>query len=324
MKLDSIWYSNHPLGFALAPLGWMFCGIVKLRGLAYRKGLFKSHRVSVPVIVVGNLTVGGTGKTPLVIWLGKFLKQHGFKPGIISRGYKGRATQWPQPVYAHSDPLIVGDEPILLARHSGCPVAVAPRRLTAAQYLLEHFDCDLIISDDGLQHYALQRDISILVLDDIRRYGNRRCLPAGPLRESLNRLKEMDFVVTKGAALHHEFSMQYDLKLLRQVSNTTVTQPLSALRSHRVHAVAGIGHPIRFFNRLSDHGLKLRCHEFPDHHFYQKNDITFEDNLPVIMTEKDAVKCESFAGPQHWYLPIEARLPPLFGETLLQRLLLLR
>jgi len=321
MKWDSIWYSNHPLGFFLAPLGWLFCGGVKIRQLAYQQGFLKSHKVAVPVIIVGNLTVGGTGKTPLVIWLGNYLKQQGFHPGIISRGYKGRAKHWPQMVHPDSDPRIVGDEPILLARHSSCPVAVAPQRLKAAHYLLTQHACDLIISDDGLQHYALQRDLEILVVDDIRRYGNRRCLPAGPLREPLSRLQEIDFIVTKGASLHQEFSMQYDIKPLQQIINASVSQPLSALRGHHLHAIAGIGHPDRFFNRLRDHGLKVRSHEFPDHHSYRQEDIYFGDNLPVLMTEKDAIKCQSIAGPQHWYLPIEARLPGTFGEDLFQRLI---
>jgi tetraacyldisaccharide 4'-kinase len=321
MKLDSIWYSHHhPVGLVLAPLSWLFCAIVKARKCAYRAGLLKTFRVSVPVIIVGNLTIGGTGKTPLVIWLAQFLRQYGFKPGIVSRGYGGYAKEWPQSVYPNSDPRLVGDEPILLARHSGCPVAVAPQRLIAVQSLLERYDCNLIISDDGLQHYALHRDLEIAVLDDIRRYGNRRCLPAGPLREPLKRLAEIDFLVTKGAALKHEFSMQYDLKPLCQVSDDTLLQPLATYRGQTVHAIAGIGHPARFFTRLRDHGLKLHCHEFPDHHYYTKADIQFNDRLPIIMTEKDAIKCQPFAGPQHWYLPIEARLPSDFGKHLLDKL----
>ncbi len=320
MKLDTIWYSNHPLGLPLVPVSWLFCAAVNLRKQAYQRGLLKVHQVQVPVIIVGNLTVGGTGKTPLVIWLAQFLKQHGYKPGIVSRGYKGRAQTWPQPVYPNSDPHLVGDEPILIARHTGCPIAAAPHRVQAVQHLLEQYDCNLIISDDGLQHYALHRNLEIAVIDDIRRYGNHRCLPAGPLREPLSRLTQIHFIVTKGAALEHEFSMQYDLKPLHSLTNDNLTQPLSALRGQTVHAVAGIGHPARFFNRLRDHGLKLRCHEFPDHHYYTATDIQFEDNLPVIMTEKDAVKCQPFAGPQHWYLPIEARLPNDFGKQLLDKL----
>jgi tetraacyldisaccharide 4'-kinase len=308
-----IWYTNHPSRFALAPLSWLFCAIVRVRRFAYKYSLLKSYHPPVPVIIVGNLTVGGTGKTPLVIWLGQFLLKEGFKPGIVSRGYGGRAQNWPQPVYPDSDPQFVGDEAILLARQSGCPVAVAPRRIKAVQSLLDN--CNIIISDDGLQHYALHRDIEIAVVDGTRRYGNQHCLPAGPLREPLSRLKEIDFIVTKS-----EFDMQYHTKALRRVADDNISQSLSELRDHTVHAVAGIGHPAHFFNSLRDHGLKLHCHEFPDHHHYSQSDIQFNDNLPVIMTEKDAVKCQHFAGPQHWYLPIEARLPSAFGERLLNRI----
>ena len=320
MILDNLWYGNHALGWTLVPFSGLFCAWVGIRRQAYKQGLFRSESVPVPIIVVGNLTVGGTGKTPLVIWLGQFLKQHGFQPGIVSRGYGGHAQQWPQPVYPNSDPQQVGDEPVLLARQSGCPVAVAPQRVMAVQSLLKNEGCNLIISDDGLQHYALSRDIEIAVLDDTRRYGNRRCLPAGPLREPLNRLKEVDFIVTKGIALPHEFSMQYDLKPLRNVANNPLSLPLKALKGQTVHALAGIGYPAKFFQLLRDQGLKLHCHEFSDHYYYKYGDIQFDDHLSVIMTEKDAVKCQHFAGPQHWYLPIQARLPDSFGRQLLQQL----
>ncbi|OQW95673.1 MAG: tetraacyldisaccharide 4'-kinase [Beggiatoa sp. IS2] len=321
MLIDEIWYGNHPFSLLLAPLGGMFCTMARIRRMVYQYRLLKSQRLAVPVIIVGNLTVGGTGKTPLVIWLGRFLRQQGYQPGIISRGYGGKAQQWPQPVTPTSDPNLVGDEPILLARQSGCPVAVAPKRGVAAQFLLEQYSCNIIISDDGLQHYALQRDIEIAVVDDIRRYGNQRCLPAGPLREPLSRLKQIDLVVTKGAALKHEYSMRYDIKALRKVSDDSVVmQPLSRLRGMKVHVVAGIGHPTKFFNRLKDQGLKLHFHEFPDHHCYTATDLQFNDDHPVIMTEKDAVKCQSFARDHHWYLPIEANLPTPFGERLLRLL----
>lgn len=325
MTPDKIWYSNHPLRFALLPLSWLFCASVSIRRQAYRYGLLPSRRLSIPVIVVGNITVGGTGKTPLVIWIAQLLKQHGYKPGIVSRGYGGKAERWPQQVRLDSDPRVVGDEAILLAKHSGCPVAVAPKRLQAIDSLLSYYNCNVIISDDGLQHYALQRDIEIQVSDDIRRYGNQFCLPAGPLRESLNRLKKVDFLVTKGATLRShmatkEFSMHYQIKSLCNLKDSRVSQPLSALRGQTVHAVAGIGHPERFFIRLRDHGLKVHEHSFPDHYPFKKMDIYFNDQLPVIMTEKDAVKCNAIADTRHWFLPIEANLPIEFGQSLLNRL----
>lgn len=320
MRWDAIWYSNHPLSYALLPLAWLFCAVVRLRRVLYRWKILPSYRPSVPVIIVGNLSVGGTGKTPLVIWIAQFLKAQGFKPAIISRGYKGEATTYPQAVRPDSDPKVVGDEPILLARHGACPVAVAPQRILAVQALLAHHDCDVIISDDGLQHYALQRDIEIAVVDGERRYGNRRCLPAGALREPVSRLREVDFIVTKGMAGSHEYAMQYESKVLTNLQNPALSEALTAWRGRSVHAVAGIGHPERFFNRLRDLGLKVQPHIFPDHHAYQAPDLQFTDGLPVIMTEKDAVKCRLFAGENAWYLPITARLPAPFGEKLLQLL----
>lgn len=325
MKFDTIWYSNHPISFALLPVSWLFCTAVGIRRQAYRYGLLSSRQLPIPVIVIGNITVGGTGKTPLVIWLARLLKQHGYKPGIVSRGYGGKAAQWPQQVYANSDPKIVGDEAILLARHSACPVAVAPKRLQAIDSLILNYQCNVIISDDGLQHYAFKRDIEINVSDDVRRYGNQHCLPAGPLREPLSRLKQIDFLITKGAVLRQrmamqEFSMHYNFKPLRNLKNENLSQSLSTLRGQAVHAIAGIGHPERFFIRLRDQGLKVHPHAFPDHYFYQQEDIDFNDQLPVLMTEKDAVKCHAIADARHWFLPIEANLPMQFAEQLLERL----
>ena len=337
MKIEDIWYSNHPLGLVLAPLSWVFCSVASLRRWAYQVNLLKQHTLSVPVIIVGNITVGGTGKTPLVIWLANYLKKQGYQPGIVSRGYKGQAHRWPQQVRPDSDPHVVGDEAILLASHTDCPIAVAPQRILAVNTLLEKYNCNVIISDDGLQHYAMPRDIEISVLDEVRRYGNRRCLPAGPLREPIRRLKKIDFLVVKGPALRNQFStamganntkavsvaefpMHYNIGLLQHLKYPKLNQTLAEFRGKTVHAVAGIGHPNRFFNRLRDHGLKLRCHEFPDHHAYQESDVVFNDDFPVIMTEKDAVKCRQFATKHHWYLPIEATLPDLFGEQLLRKL----
>ena len=320
MKINDIWYGNHPLGLLLAPLGSLFCIIVRIRQGLYKLGLLKRQHVTVPVIVVGNITVGGTGKTPFVIWLAQFLQQQGFKPGIVSRGYGGKTQEKCQPVHLHSDPFLVGDEPILLAKHSGCMVVVARKRFLGAQWLVNE-QCNIIICDDGLQHYALHRDIEIAIIDDIRRFGNRRCLPAGPLREPVSRLENIHFLVTKGAALSNESSMQYhDTKMLLNVHDENISQSLLDLRGQPVHAIAGIGHPEKFFNRLRDYGLKVRCHEFTDHYIYTQNDIQFDDDLPVIMTEKDAVKCRTIANARHWYLPIKARLPVTFGERLLKQI----
>ncbi len=321
MNIDDIWYGNHPLSLLLTPLSWLYCGVVRVRQFAYRQGWLKRHRLAVPVIIVGNVTVGGTGKTPLVIWLAHFLQQQGYKPAIISRGYGGNLLKnEAELVTLESSTARVGDEPLLLAKHANCPVAVAPQRVLAAQKILQNFECNIIISDDGLQHYALYRDIEIAVIDDIRRYGNKLCLPAGPLREPLSRLEKIDFKVTRGATASHEFSMQYVSKELINLANPSISHEITYFHGQTVHAIAGIGHPEKFFNRLRDHSLKIKPHIFRDHHVYQAHELDFDDDYPIIMTEKDAVKCQSFATARHWYLPIEARLPREFGERLLHRL----
>ncbi len=320
MSIDAIWYTNHPLSLLLAPLSWLYCSISGLRYRAYQNGWLYIPDMPVPVIVVGNISVGGTGKTPLVIWLANWLQQQGYKPGVVSRGYGGRAKTWPQIVRVNSNPSRVGDEAVLLARRCHCPVVVAPRRVAAVQTLLEAFECNIIISDDGLQHYSLKRDIEISLVDDIRRYGNRRCLPAGPLREPLSRLQSVDFRVAKGAAMEGEFSMQYHIEPLRSLRQVRQTLDIESLRGQTVHAIAGIGHPPRFFMRLKDIGLKVIEHPFPDHYHYRREEIYFDDDHAVLMTEKDAVKCLSFADDRHWSVPIEAHLPHDFEQQLTQRL----
>jgi tetraacyldisaccharide 4'-kinase len=320
--VNEIWYGRHPLALALAPLGSLYriCG--SLRRRAYQSGLLGSYRAPVPVIVVGNLTVGGTGKTPLVIWLAGYLKSMGYKPGVLARGYGGRARSWPQQVRPDSDPYTVGDEAIVIARRAHCPVAVGPDRRASAQALVEHADCDVLISDDGLQHYALERDIEIAVIDGVRRFGNGRCLPAGPLREPVSRLREVDMIVTYGVAGRGEFAMRYITTHALNVRHREQSVNLELLAPEPVHAVAAIGHPERFFTSLRSRGLRLIAHAFPDHHRFTPADLAFGDDLPILMTEKDAVKCESFATPQTWFVPATAELPEVFAtrlETLLGR-----
>jgi len=314
--LATVWFSAHPLGMVLAPLSWLFCLTVWLRRLAYASRLAAVHRLGVPVVVVGNITVGGTGKTPLVVWLSNFLMSKGFRPGIVTRGYRGSARRWPQQVRADSDPAAVGDESVVLARRSVCPVAAAPARVHAARALVEHAACDVILSDDGMQHLALGRDVEIAVVDGVRRFGNGRCLPAGPLRERVSRLERVDLVVAYGAAQRGEFVMDYLPGTPRRVLNGEA-RPLAAFTGKRLHAVAGIGDPARFFSQLRGLGLSVIEHPFPDHYAYAAADLDFGDGLPVLMTEKDAVKCQQFARSHHWYLPIEARLPKQFGSRLL-------
>ena len=318
-RLDHYWYSLNPVALSLAPISWLFCLLVQLRRVLYRFGWLRSFRVTVPVIVVGNITVGGSGKTPLVIWLANFLRSHGFRPGIVSRGYGGRATEWPQEVSAASDPAMVGDEPVLIASLSGCPLTAGPDRVAAAQTLLERHGCDVIISDDGMQHYRLRRDVEIAVVDVERRSGNGFCLPAGPLREPVTRLHSVDMVVGNGGAAAGEYGMTLEPTLVRRLVDGTV-RPLRDWAGLRVHAVAGIGNPPRFFAMLRAHGVVVEEHPFADHHAYDAGDIRFDDDAPVLLTEKDAVKCTAHADQRHWAVAVQAQLPDAFGARLLELL----
>ncbi len=318
--INETWYSRNVLTQLLKPLSWLFCGIVAIRRTLYSLKILKSTRLAVPVIVVGNISVGGTGKTPLVIWIATFLKESGFTPGIVSRGYSGKAKSWPQQVRPDSDPVIVGDEAILISRQSGCPMAVGPDRVAAGQALLKYSDCDIIISDDGLQHYALQRTLEVIVVDGIRRFGNEYCLPAGPLREATNRLDKVDFIVTNGIAKQGEFAMRYSGKVLVNLLDTQSKLMLSEFKDISVHAVSAIGNPQRFFDYLRSQGLNIIEHTFPDHYMYSQNDIEFDDDLAVIMTEKDAVKCQRYPVNNYWYLPINVEMKKEFGLRLLNKI----
>ena len=318
-RIDEHWYKGSLWLWFLWPFSALFCVLVLLRRLLYRTGLLHSESLAVPVIVVGNITVGGSGKTPLVLWLADYLRQHGYRPGVISRGYGGEATVWPQAVTAESDPREVGDEALLLARRGTCPMVVGHDRVAAARRLLAEYEVDVIISDDGMQHYRLQRDIEIAVLDGERRLANGLCLPAGPLREPAGRLKSVDFIVTNGAGREGEWAMQLEageaVPLLGGEGRA-----LSYFFNQSVHAVAGIGNPGRFFATLRALGLKPIEHAFPDHHPYRKGELDFNDTAPVLMTEKDAVKYFGYAESRHWYLPVTARLPDEFGKRVLAAL----
>lgn len=318
--LDSIWYQKHPVSLCLAPLGWLFCLAVRMRGFVYRSGLRSVKWFPVPVIVIGNITVGGTGKTPLVTWLANFLKAQGYRPGIVCHGYGGTASRWPQQVRADADPKVVGDEALVLARRSGCPIVAGPKRVAAVEALLSYTDCNVIISDDGLQHLALGRHVEIAVVDGIRRNGNGRCLPAGPLREPVGRLQQVDFIVTNGLADRGEYPMRLISGAARNLRDEDQERSLDSFRETPVHAVAGLGHPERFFETLRCAGVHVIGHPFADHHDFRRRDIAFDDRLPIIMTEKDAVKCRSFAESRHWFVPVAAEPHPTFGDRVLRLL----
>jgi len=315
-RLDYYWYARSPWLLLLTPLSLLFRIVVMLRRFAYRSGLLRSYRISLPVIIVGNITAGGTGKTPLVIWLAGYLRSKGYRPGIISRGYGGQASSWPQQVRPDSDPAMVGDEAVLIAGATQCPMAVGPDRVATARALVEHSDCDVILSDDGLQHYALQRDIEIIVIDGVRRFGTGFSIPAGPLREPVKRLQEADLVVINGLGSGQEHRMRMNPGEVHSLLDDTTIRRLSDFHGHAVHAVAGIGNPERFFQLLQQQGMQVQKHAFPDHYQYTSADIRFDDKKPVIMTEKDAVKCRHFATGNDWYIPVTIQMSADFCQRL--------
>jgi tetraacyldisaccharide 4'-kinase len=304
--IESIWYKDHFIGAWLAPLSFIFHDIIRFRQFLYRYKLLPSYAIGIPVIIVGNITVGGTGKTPLLIALAQLLLAQGYRPGVISRGYGGQTDQLPQRVSLANTAAQVGDEALLLAKYCQCPVVVGRSKVAAARYLRATTDCTIILSDDGLQHYALQRDIEIAVIDGMKRFGNGYCLPAGPLREPINRLQTVDLIIVNGDSYEdNEFSMS--MRGTMAVNLRTGEQRLlSSFQMQPCHALAGIGNPARFFAFLGNAGLQCVTHSFPDHHVFRPEDCAFKDDFAVLMTEKDAVKCTSFAEEKHWYVPIEA------------------
>jgi tetraacyldisaccharide 4'-kinase len=305
-----------------------------LRRFAYRRNWLTRMRLPVAVIVIGNITAGGTGKTPLVLWLAQFLREHGFQPGIVSRGYGGTA-RGPQPVDAHSDARVCGDEPLLLARRSGCPLWIGRDRVAAGRALLAaHPQCDVIVSDDGLQHYRLARDVEVAVIDGMRGFGNGLPLPAGPLREPPARLAAVDAVVIQRPPGADEagipafrdgdkqprFTMTLAGRTFHNLLNPACTAGAEHFIGQRLHAVAGIGEPQRFFRHLTRLGLAFTAHAFPDHHVFTSQDLDFADCDAVIMTEKDAVKCAQFCSERCWALPVDAEVDPQLGDVLLHKL----
>ncbi len=320
------WYSRNPLALALLPLAGLFAGVVALRRWLYRRDWLHRERLPVPVLVVGNISVGGSGKTPLVIHLVRLLREAGYRPGVVSRGYGGRGGERPARVTPESDPDRVGDEPVLIAIRAACPVVVDPDRPRGARELVRA-GCDVIIADDGLQHYRLQRDLEIAVLDARRDgarrgFGNGWLLPAGPLREPRARLREVDLVVEHGVAapalgcytMHLQPGPAWNLR------DPDRHQPLERWRGATVHAVAGIGDPQRFFAMLEHFGIETIRHPFPDHHRFRPGELVFDDELTVLMTEKDAVKCRILATARHWAVPVDAALDAGFDAAVLARL----
>ena len=325
MKLEKYWYSTSYrwLTVLLLPFSWLFRFVVAGRYFLFRCKLLPTRYFSVPVIVVGNITVGGTGKTPFVIWLADVLQKKGYRPGMVSRGVGGKKHTVPQWVNKHADPAWVGDEAVLLAQRTNCPMVVAVDRVLAVKELLKKTTCNVIIADDGLQHYRLGRHIEIAIVDAARQFGNRCLLPAGPLREPISRLKRTDFLVMNGEAthaIHHAERMELVGDTVVSVQHPQKILPLSHFHQQLVHAVAGTGHPERFFSFLRASHIKVIEHAVPDHHLFARDDIYFADGLSVLMTEKDAVKCGKLADERHWFLPVTAKVNGNLANKICQQL----
>ena len=303
-----LWQKTSIITWLLAPFSLLFWLISQIRIALYRKKILKSYRSPVPVLVIGNISVGGNGKTPLVIWLVEQLQKKGVKVGVISRGYGGENKVYPQLVTPESNPKLMGDEPVLIAQRTHAPVAISPNRQQSIELLLSQFELDLIVTDDGLQHYALNRDIEWVVVDGERRFGNGFVLPAGGLRELPSRLKQVQAVICNGKnanagehAMHLEPDFAINLKTGEKCKLNEFTQP--------VYALAGIGYPPRFFNMLKGLGIPLAdTFSFADHQAFTAEMIVpkLSQNLSLLMTEKDAVKCKAFAQENWWYVPVSA------------------
>ncbi|HEX4895043.1 MAG TPA: tetraacyldisaccharide 4'-kinase [Solimonas sp.] len=328
--LERRWYSAEPPPAWLLPLSRLFGRIAAARRARLAPAA-RSAPLGVPVIVVGNISLGGTGKTPFTLWLIEQLRAEGWSPGVISRGYGGRAPRYPHRVSASDAASVCGDEPLLLARRAGVPVMVDPDRRRGAAALLADGGVDILVADDGLQHYRLPRDLEICVVDGRRGLGNGALLPAGPLREPVSRLGEVDLLVVNGgdwqppASLKvPQLHMQLAVREAWPLAIGGPPVPLERWRGRPVHAVAGIGHPQRFFDSLAALGLEVIPHPFADHHAFAAADLQFGDELPVLMTEKDAVKCATFAPPQAWQVPATVSVDPAATAAMRQSLQTLR
>jgi tetraacyldisaccharide 4'-kinase len=320
------WYCLSVWHLLLIPLSWVFGLLSGLRRLAYRLGFLEPFKLSVPVIVVGNINVGGTGKTPLVLWLAKKLMAAGYTPAIISRGYGTKKNNKVSPVYADSNPALVGDEPVLMAKHTSCPVWVGLDRVAVAKKLLQVYpQCNVIISDDGLQHYRLKRDIELVVIDSSRKFGNGYLMPAGPLRELPRRLSKVDAVIFNGGqpavtSPSTHFAMFLQGAIFQSLVDGQKLATFKDISGKKIHAVAGIGNPERFFQLLERLDLKFEKHVFVDHHAFISADLQFKDAEVILMTEKDAVKCSSFAEDYWWFLPVEAIVEDRLADLILSKL----
>lgn len=318
------WYSKQAPPLPLRLLAPLYQNLAQWRRHRLQR---QAANLPLPVVIVGNITLGGTGKTPFVIWLAEHMQRWGWRPGIISRGYGGVSGHYPLQVEADTPAERCGDEPALLRQRLSCPIAVAPDRRAAAQYLIDRCDIDILIADDGLQHYRLPRALEFCVVDGRRGLGNGWVLPAGPLREPARRLLEVDHVVVNGPGWRfdggHGIAMSLALDDARELGSGQRVD-LTAFHGRRVHAFAGVGHPARFFDALSARGLEVEPHPRPDHYRYGAADFAGLDDAPVLMTEKDAVKCATLARSRMFAVPARAVLAPPDEERVRKSLMTLR
>ncbi|MGR5320370.1 tetraacyldisaccharide 4'-kinase [Vibrio sp. DNB22_19_1] len=322
--IEKIWFENHPFKYLFWPLLWplslLFGAISKFKRRQYQSGKKQAYKAPVPIVVVGNITAGGNGKTPVVVWLVEQLKKLGYKPGVVSRGYGAKALQYPLILDANTPAQHCGDEPKLIYRRTGAQVAVDPVRANAVKALLDT-GVDIIITDDGLQHYALERDIELVIVDGNRRFGNESLIPLGPLREGVERLESVDFIITNGGhAQQGEIAMSLAPS---NAINLKTKQQVDVTKLKDIVAFAGIGHPPRFFHTLNVMNADVKVTKgFADHQDFDQQELETlaQQGANVIMTEKDAVKCESYAQDNWWYLPVSAQFEPTDAERILKRI----
>ncbi len=316
--LNKRWYTAQPPTWWLLPLSWLFGLVTTIRRMLYRMYLIPRWSAGVPVVVVGNLTVGGSGKTPVVLALADALRARGEFPGIVSRGY-GARVPGVRVLHAEDSADAVGDEPALMAGRGVAVVAIGADRVKAARALRRAHPVTVILTDDGLQHYRLKRDCEVVVVDGRRSFGNGALLPAGPLREPRRRLRSVDVVLTSGKPEDGQYGFRLVPGEVKRLGSLSETRPLASFKGQRVHAVAGIGDPRRFFDMLARLGIFVTPHPFPDHHRFVRGDLDFPGDTPILMTEKDAVKCAGIAPDHAWYVPVTAELDPGAIEKVMRR-----
>jgi tetraacyldisaccharide 4'-kinase len=326
-RIHRAWYDGNGWYRALLPLAGLYWLLTAVRRLVYRVGFLRTQKAGVPVIVVGNITAGGTGKTPTTIWLARALRDRGFSPGVVSRGYGGSKSGTSMRVDARSDPAVVGDEPVLIAMRASCPVVVDANRVRAAAMLVDD-GVDLIIADDGLQHYALHRDYEICVFDGSRGIGNGLLLPAGPMRETLPRIESVDQVLVNGRLRQEaellpsgmQNAIEFQLVAAEACRlNGSLTRPIKGFSGTTVHAVAAIGNPVRFFDLLRGHGIQVIEHAFADHATLAPGELDFPDDFDILMTEKDAVKFDRRVPDRFWFVPVDLEIDPVIAGPWLQQ-----